>query len=61
MSGFDDEGLSAEVTLTSSMESAALGVQDVTGSMKTWLVRGMVSNVLCALVNSKHILPGSVE
>lgn len=44
LSGFDDEGFSAIVTLTSSMESATSDVQSVpTGSMKTWLVRGMVS------------------
>lgn len=46
LSGFDDEGLSAIVTFSSSMESVASDVQTVGGSMKTWLVRGMVSVVM---------------
>ena len=43
LSDFDDEGFSAAVTFSSSMESAAEGVTAVPGSMKSWFVRGMVS------------------
>eukprot|EP00752_Nemacystus_decipiens_P012462 g11038.t2 len=41
LSDFDDEGFSAVITFSSSMESAATGVETVPGSMKAWLVRGM--------------------
>lgn len=47
LSGFDDEGISAIVIFTSSMESASSNVENVPGSMKTWLVRGMVRYCLC--------------